>query len=399
MNHQEESNEGNFEYGASIHLKGRETEKRPTWTEMKQIEKLRRAILFRAELPFWKILFNWKGTCLRDIISDPFVYLILAIYIVIRISAHVSEDVRPEVELWSQTKISILGTFLSFFLVLFINQTQTRFHEMYGFCKACSGRIQDVAGLAKTQLPAELADKLIRHFNAAQIAGYVGLNGIGTTSPYSKAHFFSHYNEDNQLLTPEEMFLIEPLLMDEGGGTMKELTTWCQMDVAQAKKAGHIDSIEASFFHERILQFRASMDGMYDYTDQPPHFFYIHFLALLSALYLPLFAIDTAIATGWDDEVSISLDVLNGVVVWLQCIFVLGLRALGTKMIDPYGPDLEDLSVIHYCDATLEICNIILSSREVDTFKRDKNNILFRENSVMRMPGAHENKEGDGPSK
>ena len=41
-----------------------------------------------------------------------------------------------------------------------------------------------------------------------------------------------------------------------------------------------------------------AMDGMYDYTDQPPHFFYIHFLVLLSALYLPLFAIDTAYAAG-----------------------------------------------------------------------------------------------------
>ena len=45
-----------------------------------------------------------------------------------------------------------------------------------------------------------------------------------------------------------------------------------------------------------------AMDGMYDYTDQPPHFFYIHFLVLLSALYLPLFAIDTAYAAGWGEE-------------------------------------------------------------------------------------------------
>jgi hypothetical protein len=46
----------------------------------------------------------------------------------------------------------VMGTFLSFFLVLFVNQTNGRFLEMYGFAKACSGRIQDVAGLAKTLL-------------------------------------------------------------------------------------------------------------------------------------------------------------------------------------------------------------------------------------------------------
>ena len=94
------------------------------------------------------------------------------------------------------------------------------------------------------------------------------------------------------------------------------------------------------------------------------HFFYIHFLVLLSALYLPLFAIDTAYAAGWGEETYIGLDVLNGVIVFLQCIFVVGLRSLGSKMIDPYGDDLEDLSVINYVEGTLEICSTIMNSKQ-----------------------------------
>jgi hypothetical protein len=42
---------------------------------------------------------------------------------------------------------------------------------MYGFSKACSGRIQDVAGLAVAQLPEDVGEKLLKHMNAAQIAG------------------------------------------------------------------------------------------------------------------------------------------------------------------------------------------------------------------------------------
>lgn len=106
------------------------------------------------------------------------------------------------------------------------------------------------------------------------------------------------------------------------------------------------------------------MDGMYDYSDQPPHFFYIHFLVLLSALYLPLFAIDVAYASGWAGDTFIGLDILNGIIVFLQCIFVVGLRALGTKMVDPYGDDYEDLSVILYVEATLEICDTIMNSKK-----------------------------------
>ena len=71
---------------------------------------------------------------------------------------------------------------------------------------------------------------------------------------------------------------------------------------------------------------------MYDYTDQPPHFFYIHFLVLLSALYLPLFAIDNLVELKTSDFcvfshhlsklldalADLGLDILNGVIVFLQ---------------------------------------------------------------------------------
>ncbi len=160
-------------------------------------------------------------------------------------------------------------------------------------------------------------------------------------SPYSnsKIFFFDHYNADNKLetplLTPEELKVLSHHNMDSSGFCMKELVTWCQMDVSQARKDGHIhiDSYQESFMRSssKILDFRAAMDGMYDYTDQPPHFFYIHFLVFLSALYLPLFAMDTAYAGSWGVEKAIGLDILQAIIVLLQCIFVGGLRSLGTR--------------------------------------------------------------------
>ncbi|KAL7533425.1 hypothetical protein ACHAXR_005229 [Thalassiosira sp. AJA248-18] len=159
------------------------------------------------------------------------------------------------------------------------------------------------------------------------------------------------------------MEMIEHHDMDHSGQCFKELCTWSQDDVANARKAGYLDSYQEKSMQDCILAFRAAMDGMYDYTEQPPHFFYIHFLVLLSALYLPLFAIDTACAAGWSNNTYIGLDVLNGMIVFLQCIFVVGLRSLGTKMIDPYGDDFEDLSVILYVESTLETCETIMDSK------------------------------------
>jgi hypothetical protein len=225
------------------------------------------------------------------------------IYAAIRAYAYSIEYVPQAVDALSQeNNIGILGGFISFFLVLFVNQTNGQFLKMYGFSKACSGRIQDVAALAKAQLPPVMADRLVRHLNAAHVAGYVGLKAIGHGSPYSKAHFFDHYNSEYKLLTKEETKILRHNSMEKSGMYMKELVTWSHLDVARARKAGHIDRYQEKQMNDCILQFRASMDGIYDYTEQPPHFFYIHFLVLLSAIYLPLFAIDTAVAAGWGDD-------------------------------------------------------------------------------------------------
>ena len=246
-----------------------------------------------------------SGTCLGALAVDWLIWLTMMIYIAIRLHSRIP-DSKPVIgEILDGTDISIIGGFLSFFLVLFVNQTNTRFLEMYGFSKACSGRIQDIAGLASTMLPIEEAHTLIRHMNAAQIAGYVGVSHT-----YTKRHFFDHFNEEHHLLTSKEMEQIHNHDMDSGSGTMKELVTWCQRDVGQNKRAGYIDSYEANELHSRIVSFRASMDGIYDFCDQPPHFFYVHFLCLLSICYLPLFAIHNAYAVGWGD-VNWGVDILN----------------------------------------------------------------------------------------
>lgn len=329
------------------------------------METERREILLRVELPPWRILLSWSGTSLRVLSTDKLTWLSLAIYVGIRIFANVLDYVPEQVAFFEVNNLNVLGGFLSFFLVLFVNQTNARFYEMYGFSKACSGRIQDVAGLARAQLPKDAAMEIVKHFNAAHVAGYVGLNAIGMGSPYGKASFFDVYNQQWQMLTPEEMKTItERHDMDNSALCMKELCTWCQQDVATARQNGHLTTYEAKLMHEKILDFRAAMDGMYDYTDQPPHFFYIHFLTLLSALYLPLFSVETAYGAGWGDEIYFGFDILNGVIVFLQCIFVVGLKALGTKMIDPYGDDIEDLSVINYVEGTFSICETIMNSQQ-----------------------------------
>ena len=80
-------------------------------------------------------------------------------------------------------------------------------------------------------------------------------------------------------------------------------------------------------------------------------------------MYLPLFALDNAMASGWGDTIDVGVEIVNLVTILLQCAFVIGLRLLGQKMVDPYGDDYEDLGVITYVEATLHICRIIFTSK------------------------------------
>ena len=70
-----------------------------------------------------------------------------------------------------------------------------------------------------------------------------------------------------------------------------------------------------------------------------------------------------AYSAGVGDQVHWTTDLLSGLIVLLQAIFVIGLRILGQKQIDPYGADYEDLSVLYYIRGTWKRCNRILASQ------------------------------------
>ena len=376
-----------------------EQDSKPTWHELTALEGRRREVLKRIEMPFGRILSHWSGTCLRALVMDWLIWLTMSIYIFIRYQARANGVQLWDPEQMGNSDVDILGSFLSFLLVLFVNQSNARFFSMYLLAKKCAGEIQDVAGLVTSiePFPREAAHRIVRTLHAAHIAGYVGLGG-----PYGKQHFFDHFNQEHQLLTAGEMSVLEQernLNMDMGPGTFKELITWCQKEVGRVKHAGHVDAFDASQINTHILNLRGAMgtcyhpyystilvfvdgftvkltvllslllysDGIYDYCDQPTQFFYVHFLCLLSALYLPLFAADHGYSAGLGQDSRWSIELLQGVIILTQCFFVVGLRLLGQIQVDPFGKDVEDLSVLTYISTTIENCNIICTAKPLQT--------------------------------
>lgn len=305
-----------------------------SWQELNYLEQRRRAILKRVELPFWRVLLFWDGTCLRALARDWLVWFTLAIFTTIRLMAWFG-DIPDFVGDLGSSDVAILGGFLSFFLVLFVNQTNLSFLDMYKTSMQCERFIFEVATVTTTMLPRPDALRLIRYMNAAHVAGYTGLSRT-----YTKASFFDELNKRFNFLSPKEMLRVEVLNMDHGGDCAREILVWCMMEVQLAQQKEYVDGRSASLLREKISGFQDKMDTLYAYNDQPVHFYYIHFLCLLSALYLPLFALTNAYSAGSagsGDELHLTTDIVQGLIVLVQAIFVIGLRLLGQQMVDPYG--------------------------------------------------------------
>ena len=338
------------------------TAKEYTWPELVHLETRRREILQRSELPYLRILTFVEGTCLGALYNDPLLWITVGIFVTIRSQVWWFGALPAFAREIGSLNIDIIGGFLSFFLVFFVNQSQSRFQEMFKESMNCIKRIYDVSSTVATAFPKPQALRILRYMNAAHAIGYAGLS----PTHYSRGHFFGTVNNMYSLLTDQELETINEMHTAPaigGPDAFHELVEWCMMDVDLAYKNKLIEVKDFAALREKIMAFRGSMNTLYEYSDQPILFFYIHFLCLLSALYLPLFAVSNAYKAGSGDERHWSADVLSGLIVLVQAFFVIGLRMLGRKMVEPFGDDLEDLSVLRYVKTAWQRSNRILATR------------------------------------
>lgn len=276
-----------------------------THAQLQSIEKPRRAILLRSELPFYKMLTFWDGTCLKILALDPLMWLTTILYVIIRVRARTG--LPDYVEALSSGNIGVLGTFLSFFLVFFVNNSNKRFDDQYNLSMAAKGRILDIASIARGTLPKERALRIVRYLNASHVTAYCGLSDA-----YSKANLFDEMLSQTKFLTPAQEARIKACNMDAGGSCYRELVCWAQLEVTDAAKAGLIDARTAVMYRDKLLDFQAALSGLYNFADQPISFFYVHFISLLSAIYLPLFSVSTAFEAGTGATVYWTADLVNG---------------------------------------------------------------------------------------
>ena len=228
------------------------------------------------------------------------------------------------------------------------------------------GRICNLSTLmaaAAPKLTIERARRINRYCNAAHVVMYAGL-----TQYLQEGKLVHNLVRDYSLLTDEETERMEECGLHQGkASACFELLTWALKDVNRALHRDLLDVHQASEMRELIVEFRSMVAEIVVTCLCPIPFFYVHFLSLLTAIYLPLFAMMVSFKTGSDTEASPVpwyAEVVGFFLVLLQCIFVVGLRILGQQLGNPYGEDFIDIQITTYIIMVLSTSNRILESTD-----------------------------------
>lgn len=235
-----------------------------TWQELQALETRRRTILRRTELPFWRILGSWDGTCLKVLATDGLLWVTLVMYALVRCFVFRGDIGEEYLAGFEDTNIDIIGGFLSFFLVLFVNQSNARFNTMYSHSMHAIELIQEVASIASCYLPKANAQRLVRYLNAAHTAGYVGL----ASETYSTHSFFMELNKKYKFLTEPELKRTTEIGMEGGADCLREIIMWAIREVQAAQKANMIDARMSAEMREKIQKLRGNILDLYHYKDQ-----------------------------------------------------------------------------------------------------------------------------------
>ena len=253
---------------------------------------------------------------------------------------------------------AVLGSFISFFLVFLVNQTNSRYFGLYGKSMACKGRIFDTASLVVVCLPKPVATRLIRYMNAAHVAGYTGLS-----KTYPASSFFAHLNKDLGLLTDEEFARMKEIDLDVGGSCQRELIAWCIQEIQTCHKYQMIDNDLAAQLRDADTTDESSLWST-EQCGRSSHSILLHALCMLIKCTLPSTLCHFCRGVSWNRSRYV-LDFRRGGRIsrftsirlfhWFENSF--------TENGRPYGDDLVDLSVIFYCTFTWRMSNRILNAK------------------------------------
>jgi predicted membrane chloride channel (bestrophin family) len=250
----------------------------------------------------------------------------------------------------------VISGFLTFFLVFFSSQSYNRYFLQYNKLMLAKGCVFNLAILTGANFPRPKAQRIVRWLNTAFLLAFVGLSEV-----YEEHNFFLPLVEMYKLLTQSELDRIQTVGVDSHGIAYREVLSWVVRENNALKKERVISEKVEDAMWKEIVKLRDNLEVIFDMDDQPIPFVYVHLIYIISMVYLPLMAYALAYNVAVEAQ-SHGVELIGVACLFLTSLFVLGLRDLGFVLQDPFGEDLQDLSVMHYVTYTVQMSRRILEA-------------------------------------
>jgi len=308
----------------------------------------------------WRTIFSLHGSVVPHVMSDPLFLLCFFGFVVARLVFYISGAEYDEDA--DFRGVHLLGTAVTFFLVFYSGHSYSRFQAQYFHAQDAGGALHLFTMYAKAFLPRARALRLVRHINAAHVAGYVGLSEM-----YTIDNCLRGFNNRFKVLTTDEMAQLEATNFDASCSPagMSLAVEWVLMGLRDAAAAGELTDLRLQELTAKAMKVKASLNRLFHYRSQPIPYFYVHLAVLLGYVYLPLVAYMLAVAAKSHEEFAYGFiwEFQNGFSVFFKCVVVLGLRETARIMSDPFGSDLYDMPSLTWCVGQLKKCRSILDAK------------------------------------
>jgi len=191
---------------------------------------------------------------------------------------------------------------------------------------------------------------MYRLVNAAHLLAYVGLGDA-----YNEENLFDPFNNLYRLLTKDEVERVKQINLG-GGNAYREVIAWAMSSLKQESIDGTLTNKQMKAFSAQLLNMRGQLARLFHYTDLPVPFSYVHAINFQTFLFLPLYA--HSLAYSYNRNYSsgkpfpavlvLSDSMIQSLYLFWYILAMLSLRTLAQRLQDPFGHNLEDLSVLQF---------------------------------------------------
>ena len=274
------------------------------------------------------------------------------------------------------TSFDASNTLITFMIIFYVGYCYSRYTAQFEDVEGMMQKIIDSCIMARVTFrdPATVL-RLWRYLNLLQAAAYTGLSPA-----YTEANFFLPMCKRHDLLPKHEAQkaseagALDAISNGDGAAACNAFQIWA-LDLVQQEAMASNSKLSApvhALLNRQILDVGQAAKRLHAYTYQVLPFIYTHLVSLMCTLYLLFNAFIKGLY--FEPEASWTFGLILPLCSMLTTtLAVFGLLEVGDTILDPFGCDPEDFTVLHFIEWTISSSLAAIETEQAKLIEQARN--------------------------